>query len=56
MGVEMNSKWSREDFDVFYGRAGTDFRKDILSVAKMLLEKGYGADQILGILSLYFGS
>ena len=56
VGVEMNSRLSREDFDVLYARACTDFRKDILSVAKMLLEKGYGEDQILGILSLYFGS
>ena len=37
--------------------AGCDsFRRDVLSVAKMLLEKGYGEDQILAILSLYFGS
>ena len=52
----MNSKLSREDFNVLYARACTDLKKNILSVTKMLLEKGYGEDQILGILSLYFGS
>ena len=56
MGIEMSSRLSREDFDVLYARACTDFRKNILSVMKMLLKKGYGEDQILGILSLYFGS
>ena len=54
MGVEMNTRLSREDFDVLYARACTDFRKNLLSVAEMLLEKGYGEDQILGILNLYF--
>ncbi len=52
----MSSRLSREDFGVLYARACTDFRKNISSVAKMLLEKGYSEDQILGILSLYLGS
>ena len=54
--MEMSFRLSREGFDVLYARSCTDLRKNILSVAEMLLEKGYGAEQILGILSLYFGS
>lgn len=52
----MSYRLTREGFDVLYAQARTDVRKNILSVAEMLLEKGYGAEQILGILSLYFGS
>jgi hypothetical protein len=52
----MKPRLSREGFDVLYAQACTDFRKNILSVAEMLLEKGYNSEQLLGILSLYFGS
>ena len=33
-----------------------DFRKDVISIVKLLFEKGYSADQVFDILEFYCNS